>query len=197
MSASHAVVLVGYASILLELTWLAVPSAVSTLRLVQARTAWRTRLLHTVSVLVAVAGFLLPGLLCAVASWRATLVWPSLVSALGSALGCALVVTGRALTLWAVAVLRGRSPPGALVRHGPYAYTRNPALIGLETFLCGAVLVVPGPATAAGALAYVVHMHRRLRLEEEFLLAHAGTAYAAYHRCVPRYVPTRRRRVPR
>jgi len=196
MPLSHVVVLLGYASILIELGWLAVPSVAATWRLTAAGPKRRSALGPAASSLLAGAGFLLPGALCAVPAWCQSLVAAGLSSVEVAAVGSALVVGGRMLTLRAVACLRARPLPEALVCAGPYSRCRNPALLGLELFLLGAVLVVPGPATAAGAVVYALHMHGRVRAEEDSLLASAGAAYTAYCRRVPRYVPAVRRRAP-
>jgi protein-S-isoprenylcysteine O-methyltransferase Ste14 len=192
LAAGHVVLLAGYASLLVELTVFAVPSVVSTRQLLARRgdggRSWRLVL----PVILAVAGFAWPGIVClwsisgsGMSAPRGALAWS----------GGVLVVLGRALTWWAVAVLR-RGAGSAFVEHGPYAWTRNPALLGLHGFLLGGVLLLPAWHTAAAWLVFALHMHARVLAEERHLLESGGQAYAGYLARVPRYVPAGRRRVP-
>jgi protein-S-isoprenylcysteine O-methyltransferase Ste14 len=192
LAAGHVVLLAGYASLLLELTVLAVPSVVSTRQLVARRNDRRGSWRLVLPVVLAVAGFLWPGLVCL---WSVSGSWmPAPRGALAWS-GGALVVLGRALTWWAVAVLR-RGTGSAFVEHGPYAWTRNPALLGLLVFLVGGVLLFPAWHTVLAWLVFALHMHTRVLAEERHLLEAGGQAYAGYLARVPRYVPAGRRRVP-
>ena len=200
MSVSHVILLLGYASLLLELTVVAVPSVTSTWRLMQGRPSHRWALLELLPTGVAVGAFALPGVLC---------VWPSWHAALGGAqgspwwntasnvAGVVLVLSGRCLTLLAVSALRRRAPTQAFVAVGPYAWSRNPALLGLHLFLLGGVAMFTSAVTIAAFAVFVLHMHRRVRSEERHLTTTGGDDYVHYLARVARYVPTGRKRVPR
>lgn len=191
-----AVAWLGYASLLVELLVLAVPSVASTLRQMQGRPTRRWALLHLLPVLVAVTGFVWPGVL---AAWLALAPQSAPVLAVPPAVGwfgALTVVLGRALTLWAVVALR-QPRTAEFTTKGPYRSSRNPALLGLHVFLLGAVAIAPAWSTALGALVFALHMHRAVLAEERHLSASAGAAYATYCATVPRYLPTGRKRVPR
>ena len=190
-----AVTWLGYASLLVELVVLAVPSVASTLQQMQGRPTRRWALLHLLPVLVAVTGFVWPGLL---AAWCALAPQSAPVLVVAPAVGwfgALAVVLGRALTLWAVVALR-QPRATEFTAEGPYRYSRNPALLGLHVFLLGAVAIAPAWSTALGALVFALHMHRAVLAEERHLGVSAGAPYAAYRAAVPRYVPTGRNRVP-
>lgn len=186
MTAAELMLALGYASLLLELVWFAVPSVASTWQQMGDRPSRRWAALHVLPTALAVTGFLWPALLTLGA--RAGLgVRPASPTA-AVAIGALLMVLGRTLTLWAVAALRANRD--AFTVGGPYRLCRNPALLGLHVFLAGAVVIVPAWHTALGALLFALHMHRRVRCEERHLAATAGDAYRAYCARVPRYVPT-------
>lgn len=103
-------------------------------------------------------------------------------------LGAILVVGGRGLTLRAVAVLRARVDRADIQTTGPYAWSRNPALVGLYLFLLGAVCLAPAWLLFGACLLHMAWMHGRVRLEESHLLSVAGESYRAYRARVPRYV---------
>lgn len=197
----------GYASLAFELLLLAVPSEASTFQLlrrtdgvtspallaVRARPKWYRLLAWAAPTVLGVALFCVPLV--------ATIV-PELLRPLGAlpalqvpwvtVLGLALLTAGRALALWAVLVLRPARGTGlAVVRiapHGPFAFSRNPGLVGMFAFYVGASLVTPCVALAVGFALYGWNMHRRVLLEEDALLHRLGPAYASYLRRVPRYL---------
>lgn len=106
--------------------------------------------------------------------------------------GALLVLGGRALTLSAVVKLRSRVDVAEVLTTGPYAWSRNPALVGLYVFLVGAVCLTPAWLLFAGIGLHMAWMHPRVRLEESHLLAVAGDPYRAYVARVKRYVGWRR-----
>ncbi len=204
MSTSHVILLLGYASLLLELTVVAVPSVTSTWRLMQGRPSRRWALLELLPTGVAVVAFALPGVLCLWPEWHAALGgwqrspwWRPWCSTASNASGVGLVLTGRCLTLLAVKALRRRVPTQVFVTAGPYAWSRNPALLGLHMFLLGGVAMFASVVTIAAFAVFVLHMHRRVRSEERHLTATGGDDYGHYLARVPRYVPTGRKQVPR
>ena len=199
MPAAQVILWLGYASLLLELVVLAVPSVASTRQERHGRPRAHWVLGQLLPAVLAVTGFLLPLLL---SLWPAARAWSGAVPAWADAAwvqaaGIGLVVLGRVLTVAAVLALRRQPATSAFVAHGPYALCRNPALLGLHAFLLGAVLLVPGWLPLLGLVVFVLHMHRRVHREEQHLRARAGAEYTAYLARVRRYLPTGARRVPK
>ncbi len=115
--------------------------------------------------------------------------------------GWALIATGLALDLWAMAtmwragtnILPHRAA-GRLVTSGPFAFTRNPIYLGNSTALVGIAgaensLWFVVAAVVAAALVEVLAIRR----EEAHLALRFGSAWAAYAARVPRWfrVPSR------
>jgi len=117
------------------------------------------------------------------------------VTAATGALGAALVVIGTLLAARSGALLAGRGrpkrgPQPAFVIAGPYRRVRNPLAGGLLVAAAGLALLTRSPVLAvATALAAVASHAWIVRVEEPRLTARFGAAYAAYLRCVPRWVP--------
>ena len=118
-----------------------------------------------------------------------------MVTAATRAVGAALVVIGMVLAARSAALLAGRGrpkrgPQPAFVIAGPYRLARNPLAGGLLLAAAGLTLLTRSPALAAAtALAALASHAWIVRVEEPRLAARFGTAYAAYLRCVPRWVP--------
>jgi protein-S-isoprenylcysteine O-methyltransferase Ste14 len=118
------------------------------------------------------------------------------VTAATGAAGAVLAVAGVALALRSALLLAGRGrprrgPQPAFVIAGPYRRMRNPLYAGLVVAAIGVALaarsVVAGvAAVVAATLAHVWVV----RVEEPRLAARFGAAYAAYVRCVPRWLPS-------
>ena len=111
------------------------------------------------------------------------------------ALGAALVVIGMLLAARSALLLAGRGrpkrgPQPAFVIAGPYRRVRNPLAGGLVVAAAGLALLVRSPALGvATALAALASHAWIVRVEEPRLAARFGAAYAAYLRCVPRWMP--------
>ena len=111
------------------------------------------------------------------------------------ALGAALVVIGTLLAARSAALLAGRGrpkrgPQPAFVIAGPYRRVRNPLAGGLIVAAAGLALFTRSTALAVATVLAALASHAWiLRVEEPRLVARFGAAYAAYLRCVPRWVP--------
>lgn len=106
-----------------------------------------------------------------------------------------LVFVGKGLPLEAFG--RALHPTKVLVTTGPYAYTRNPMVLGALFVLLGIALlrrsvtaVALIPLLAGCAAAYLV------LFEEKALRQRFGDEYEAYRRSVPMLVPWLYRRTP-
>src|SRR5215831_9912937 len=115
------------------------------------------------------------------------------------AAGAVLIVAGVALALRSAALLAGRGrprrgPQPAFVIAGPYRRVRNPLLGGFVVAAAGAALAARSMALGAAAAMGAVVAHAWIvRVEEPRLAVRFGDAYAAYLRCVPRWIPSQAR----
>jgi protein-S-isoprenylcysteine O-methyltransferase Ste14 len=158
----------------------------------------RRRLLAPVGLLVA------SGLLCLVACGglladRAFGLPRLLPGVLGSGVGVVLLALGLASWSWCIFLFRGRAvpfnPPRELVVAGPYAWVRNPMLMGLAAALFGlgfilhsvAIVFVSAPAFG------VLNMIELKLVEEPELERRLGSGYRDYRNRVPMLIPRRPR----
>jgi protein-S-isoprenylcysteine O-methyltransferase Ste14 len=111
------------------------------------------------------------------------------------ALGAALVVAGSALAARSAMLLGGRGRPRrgprpAFVVAGPYQRLRNPLVAGVLVAAAGVALAGRSPSVAVGTLIAAAASHAWIvYVEEPRLTARFGSAYEAYLRCVPRWLP--------
>jgi protein-S-isoprenylcysteine O-methyltransferase Ste14 len=112
-----------------------------------------------------------------------------------ASLAVALAVGGLALRVWASSyltsevVLSNDTTQTELRVSGPYRFTRNPLYLGNILQAVGIGLVTPWPVlvlTVAGSIAFNFAL---ISVEEPFLSARQGAAYARYTELVPRLVP--------
>ena len=110
--------------------------------------------------------------------------------------GLAFLVGGPALGVWAVLQFRKArttvepgNTPSALVRTGPYRYTRNPMYLGLATLLVGwAVLSNNALCLAAPAVFLVIVSLVFVPWEEREIERVFGADYVEMKRAVPRWL---------
>jgi protein-S-isoprenylcysteine O-methyltransferase Ste14 len=132
---------------------------------------------------------------------------PAGAFALGWA-GGLLLALGWAILLWCTRdfVQRGRGtpapydPPRALVTAGLYRVVRNPMYVGVVLAIGGIALWHwSGRALFYGACVALAFHLRVVLVEEPKLGREFGTAFDAYRRAVPRWLPVRwpGRRAPR
>jgi len=107
----------------------------------------------------------------------------------------ALIWVGRLVTSLAAWQLHSCARRGdrSLQRTGLFRYSRNPILVGLYLFYAGNCLWLPSVMTCGGFGLYAWSMHRRVLMEEGFLLAKFKAEYHAYLERVPRYLGGLRR----
>jgi protein-S-isoprenylcysteine O-methyltransferase Ste14 len=111
--------------------------------------------------------------------------------------GLALSVAGLAALLWSQSSmgdsLRIGVDPGertALVTEGPFRWVRNPIYSAMLLYVVGVALMAPNVAglVALVVLALGLDLHVR-RVEEPYLVATHGAAYASYAARVGRFLP--------
>lgn len=102
----------------------------------------------------------------------------------------ALMIAGRALTLGSVFALRrfAAEDHRALQTRSIFRWSRNPGLVGMYVMFAGFWLVMPSPGFALGLVVYVLHMHAKVRLEEDYLGNRFGADFTRYRERTPRYL---------
>jgi len=119
-------------------------------------------------------------------------------------LGLALSVVGLAAMVWSQSSMGNSLRIGVdpderteLVTAGPFRWVRNPIYSAMLVYVAGVALMVPNVwgLAAFGLLALGVDLHVRL-VEEPYLAATHGRAYAAYAARVGRFVPWAGRLTP-
>ncbi len=111
-------------------------------------------------------------------------------------LSVALTAAGVAFALWARATL-GRNWSGrvtlkedhTLVQRGPYALARHPIYTGILLGLVGTAIAVNTIRAALGVPLIALSFLIKIRMEERFMAAQFGAAYADYRRRVRALVP--------
>lgn len=118
-----------------------------------------------------------------------------LPGALGASIGAVSLAGGLALWGWSIILFKGRgvpfNPPGELVVVGPYAWVRNPMLLG-----CFAALVGLGFLLHSVSLVFIwtpafiiLNMVEMKFVEEPELERRLGDAYRQYRKSVPKLIP--------
>ncbi len=116
-------------------------------------------------------------------------------SAPADLVGSALIVSGLALFAaalfsfgdsWRVGI--DQKTPGALVKGGVFARTRNPIFLFMDAYALGNFLVSGRLLFGLFALLAVILIHLQIRREEAFLEDRHGDAYRSYRASTPRYL---------
>ncbi|MCA8970502.1 MAG: hypothetical protein KDC95_11980 [Planctomycetes bacterium] len=182
-------VLACYASLWFEVFVWRVPSVASTYEIVRASDrSFARSALELASTILGVSAYCAPMYfaLFGIPAWCV----PFSVSpvAVWTIVGVLLAISGRVLTMFAIGRLRIAVRDGTVENRWPYGWSRNPALVGLYVFFAGACLVYPCVLTLVGLVVFVLHMHRRVLLEETVLDQLHGDSYRAYASRVRRYL---------
>lgn len=156
----------------------------------------RRRLLTPVALAIAL-GLLLLVVVGSLFTDR-VLALPVLVpGALGAAIGIVLFAAGLALWGWSIALFRGKgvpvNPPRELVAVGPYAWVRNPMLLGLFAAFVGLGFALHSVSlvfiwTPAFVILNVIELKV---VEEPELERRLGATYKEYRERVPMLIPKR------
>lgn len=201
----HLVLCAGYASLVIELAFVAVPSVASSRQLLRVNNERRTPALtnalevaRSASTGSKILRFALPTfvVILVLALPLVQLAFPRVHAPLGriemlevpgvSEAGALMVVLGRVLTIVAMRHLRSAGQAG-IVRDGVFAWSRNPGLLGMFVFAAGAFAITPSVVLFFGVVFYVWHMHGRVKLEEAWLQETEPEAFGTYSRTVSRY----------
>jgi protein-S-isoprenylcysteine O-methyltransferase Ste14 len=205
MDAVAILLLVAYASLLLELVVFPIPSEASTYQLLfearepdpgadalsraRRRSPLTKLLLYFLPTFLGVLAFLIP---------LAALAFPALVDSLVpiDALrnpavrwsGAGLVLAGRLFTFVSVLQLRRMRRAGTGRASGLFLVSRNPGLLGMYAFYLGLCLIFPCAVLFACFVPYVLNMHNRILMEEGQLARNMGAEWRDYAARVPRYL---------
>ncbi|HEX6813771.1 MAG TPA: methyltransferase domain-containing protein [Planctomycetota bacterium] len=199
MNVADAIVLLAYASLLVEITVFPVPSEASTWQLLastngagdsvlaRARRAplWRKILQYFAPTALGVLLFLVPLACIVVPAARDAWSTPGSPALIGLGLVC--IVLGRVTTFTATLQLRVQRRAGGGPPQGLFRWSRNPGLCGMYLFYIGLCLASGVPWLWLGLPLYVGNMHQRVRMEEANLLALHGETWRDYAERVPRY----------
>lgn len=120
-----------------------------------------------------------------------SLPWLPAVAVSLACVGLAVGVLGIAHFVWAGTTVHPTHPSRAsrVVANGLYAITRNPMYLGLACLLAGFALWLSHPLALLSVPAFVLYMNRfQIEPEERALLAKFGENYAAYRKCVRRWI---------
>jgi len=89
-------------------------------------------------------------------------------------------------TSWRIGI--DKDTPTELVRHGLFAWSRNPIFLSMRATLLGLFGVIPSGLTLAVFVAGEILMQVQVRLEETYLSALHGAAYDEYRSRVARWL---------
>jgi len=112
-------------------------------------------------------------------------------------LGVPLLAFGVLLIAWGSRELSTRTTlglPGALVRSGPYRFSRNPQYLGLCSYVAALAVLSGSHLAAIGSVAVALWFLTIPFIEEPWLSERHGAEYEAYRRTVPRFLGRGRRR---
>lgn len=110
--------------------------------------------------------------------------------------GFLFVVFGVIFAIWARIYL-GQHWSGAIqlkegqhiVQSGPYRYVRHPIYTGIVSSFIGLFLMHPQRLGLITLLLVIVSYHRKMNLEEAFLVHHFGQEYEQYKQKTSRIIP--------
>jgi protein-S-isoprenylcysteine O-methyltransferase Ste14 len=203
-----AVILLCYVSLIVELTWLHVPSVAS------SRNIWRAseslvsvysesfkkrfeysklekliRYFAPLAAIYAVFAFPLLVTLTDIIPGGFFVYQPSQPHIL---IAIILMILGRVVALLSVLTLRRgiRREEGAsrLQTNGVFAWSRNPGLVGMHILLLGFWIVMPSLVFAAGIFVYVFYMDAKVKMEEDFLMNRFSEGFEKYCSDTRRYL---------
>ncbi len=201
-------VLLIYLSILVEIVVFPVPSVASTYQLwnqtagvkkksLLCRVQHWPRLLKlcllvlptTISVLVYCFPLLVMFFRPVEATFTPLSIMPELYANL---IGTGLMVFGRSVSFFSVLAIRKdnsqQNGEFALKTEGVFGLSRNPILLGMYCTFIGLFFVFPYPIMLVGVSVYLINMHFRILLEEDFLEDKFGQQFILYKQTTRRYL---------
>ena len=89
---------------------------------------------------------------------------------------------------WRSGIDEQKAKPAKLVKHGPFARSRNPLFLAVMSGQFGFFLALPSVFTLVCLVAGVLVITRQAREEEKALACQFGAAYEEYRKQVPRWL---------
>jgi len=105
-------------------------------------------------------------------------------------LGIALVIIGRIIShfyLFNIKKIKTKTFDGFIV-NGLFKITRNPGLLGLYISFLGFFLIQPSTLFFVCLVIYIIHMHYKIKMEEDYLTNKHGANYKSYLQKTRRYL---------
>lgn len=105
-------------------------------------------------------------------------------------IGIGLVLFGRIIShmyLLSIKKIKAKSYEG-FVTHGLFKYSRNPGLLGLYISFMGFFLIQPSILFLLCYVIYIIHMHFKIRMEEDYLTNKYHEDYNRYLQKTKRYL---------
>jgi len=107
-------------------------------------------------------------------------------------LGIGLILLGRSVSFFSVLAIRKdnsqQNEEFALKTEGVFSLSRNPILLGMYGTFIGLFFIFPYPIMLAGVTVYLLNMHFRILLEEDFLEDKFGEKFNRYKQSTRRYL---------
>lgn len=196
-----------YISLMIEIIWIPVPSVSSTWQLIFPSDEME-RILDKGSLLYKFQHF----------SFPEKIIWviiPYIISTVGycypifmlvlfylgkidvaptifSLVGVLLLILGRAITIYSALTIRRnnsqKNEEFELKTKGIFKKSRNPIVLGLHVGVLGMILIFPSWLFLILTIAYVLHIHFKIVLEEDFLRQFFKDNYETYHSKTKRYL---------
>jgi len=107
-------------------------------------------------------------------------------------IGIGLIVMGRSASIYSVLTIRKENSQQGnefdLKTRGVFGVSRNPILLGMYCTFIGLFFIFPYPIMLAGVPVYLLNMHFRILLEEDFLEEKFGEEFVSYKQSTRRYL---------
>ena len=203
MSLPFIIVLLGFASLAVELAFFHVPSVASNVNIIRKQPSVvegysaRFRTLFQRSLLSRVTLSMLPLLPVYIVFAYPLLVAfevfmvPFEMPELFTWCGCILLLVGRGITFGSVLIIRrqNQQKDDSFHLHTDFLFarSRNPGLLGMYVFILGVWLLMPSVQYLVGIFYYVAYMHFKVLMEEDFLEQKFGEPYLQYKTSTGRY----------
>lgn len=201
-------ILIYYFSLIIEIAFIPVPSVSSTWQLIfpdkdvmdkldkdsnlykiQHFSMMKKIILIVIPYLIATLGYCFPILYIIYSFFFEVGMPESLITIL---LGIALLIIGRWITISSALDIRKdnsqKDSEFELKTDGIFKHSRNPIVLGLHVGVIGLIILIPNVLFIALTLVYMLHIHFKILLEEDFLKHMFGADYISYFSKTKRYL---------
>lgn len=181
------IVLAYYLSMFIELSWLAVPSPVSTYNLMENKSTSRFKV-GLLSAL-ALAAYMLPLMSICLSYFGFSIMHLSKYNLL-IMVAILSIITGRILTFWGTINIRThlKKQDITILNSGIFSISRHPIATGLIISLSGFNLAFTNIFLFVLSIIFIADLHRKVLLEEDLLLQQNPERYLKYKQQTRRYL---------